>query len=410
VSNPRSIVIIGAGLAGGHAALALRERGYEGRVTLVGAESHAPYSRPALSKQYLRGEKPAAKLFLRAPEAYAEQDIDLVMGRRATGIQRQEHFVVLDGGTLLPYERLLLATGSRPAHLDVPGSRLEGLHYLRTLEDADAIAKEAGQVETVAVIGGGWIGSEVAASLRQMGRDVTLVTADALPLQRVLGREVATIFADLHRHNGVRVVPGRVVSLHGRERVEAVELADGTRLAAQAVIAGVGARPDLGLALQAGLETADGGVAVDELLRSGDRDILVAGDLAAAWHPVYGRRLRVEHWDNAIEQGKLAAGTMLGDVVPYERRPYFYSDQFDLGMEYRGLAGDVDDVVINGDIGSRAFCAFWLRDDRIVAAMNANLWDVGDQLQALVETQPVVDRERLAREGAGVGEAVGAAA
>jgi 3-phenylpropionate/trans-cinnamate dioxygenase ferredoxin reductase subunit len=410
VSNPRSIVIVGAGLAGGHAALALRERGYEGRVTLVGAESHAPYSRPALSKQYLRGEKPAAKLFLRAQEAYADQNIDLVMGRRATSIQRQEHFVVLDGGTLLPYEKLLLATGSRAAHLDVPGSRLEGVHYLRTLEDADAIAKEASQIETVAVIGGGWIGSEVAASLRQMGLDVTLVTADSLPLQRVLGREVATIFAELHRQNGVRVVPGRVVSLHGRERVEAVELADGTRLAAQAVVAGVGARPDLGLALQAGLQTADGGVAVDEFLRSGDPDISVAGDLASAWHPVYGRRVRVEHWDNAIEQGKLAAGTMLGDLVPYDRRPYFYSDQFDLGMEYRGLAGDVDDVVISGDIRSRAFCAFWLRDDRIVAAMNANLWDVGDQLQALVETQPVVDRERLAREGAGVGEAVGAAA
>jgi NADPH-dependent 2,4-dienoyl-CoA reductase/sulfur reductase-like enzyme len=176
------------------------------------------------------------------------------------------------------------------------------------------------------------------------------------------------------------------------------------------LVTGLGAKPDLRLATEAGLATADGGIAVDQFLRSGDTDIFVAGDLAAAWHPIYGRRLRVEHWDNAIEQGKLAARNILGEAVPYERRPYFYSDQFDLGMEYRGLAVDVDDVVISGDIGSREFCAFWLHEDRIVAAMNANVWDVGDQLQSLVETQPLVDRARLAREGAQMAAPVAAAA
>jgi 3-phenylpropionate/trans-cinnamate dioxygenase ferredoxin reductase subunit len=410
VSTPRSIVIVGAGLAGGHAALTLRELGYDGRLTLVGAEVNPPYSRPPLSKQYLRGEKAAAKLFLRPADAYADQHIELVLGRRAASIQRHERFVVLDNGSLLAYDRLVLATGSRPAHLDVPGSRLEGVHYLRTLEDADAIATEASQIESVAVIGGGWIGSEVAASLRQMGKDVTLIGADPLPLQRVLGREVAGAYADVHRANGVRLVSGRVVGLHGRERVEAVDLTDGTRITAQAVVAGIGAKADLRLATEAGLATADGGIAVDQFLRSGDTDIYVAGDLAAAWHPIYGRRLRVEHWDNAIEQGKLVARNILGEAVPYERRPYFYSDQFDLGMEYRGLAVDVDDVVISGDIGSREFCAFWLHEDRIVSAMNANVWDVGDQLQSLVETQPLVDRARLAREGAQIALPVAAAA
>jgi 3-phenylpropionate/trans-cinnamate dioxygenase ferredoxin reductase subunit len=408
VSTTRSIVVVGAGLAGGHAALALREHGFEGEVTLIGAEPHLPYNRPPLSKQYLRGEKPLPKLFMKPRETFDDQRIQVLLGRRAMAVDRHGHRVLLADGTELAYDKLLLATGSVPARLDVPGRMLDGVHTLRTIEDADAIGRDAADAETVAVIGGGWIGSEVAASLRQMGREVTLITADSRPLQRVLGREVAGIYAGLHAEHGVRVVPGRVSGLHGRERVEAVDLADGSRIAAQAVVVGIGAAPDLRLAREAGLATAARGVLADERLRTEDPDIFVAGDLAAAWHPIYGRRLRVEHWDNAIEQGKVAAANLLGGNVSYARRPYFYSDQFDLGMEYRGLAADVDDVVVSGDPESRAFVAFWLEDDRIVAAMNANVWDAGDALQALVEAQPRVDRHQLAIHGARVAESVAA--
>jgi 3-phenylpropionate/trans-cinnamate dioxygenase ferredoxin reductase subunit len=227
-----------------------------------------------------------------------------------------------------------------------------------------------------------------------------------LPLARVLGREVATIYADLHRERGVKHVVGGVTALRGEKHIEEVRLAEGGPIRTQLVVLGLGAAPDLAMAEAAGLRLASGGVAVDEYLRSSDREIFAAGDVAAAWHPLYERRLRVEHWDNAIEQGKIAARNMLGRGVAYERRPYFYSDQFDLGMEYRGLPVDVDDVVLSGDVGSRTFCAFWLNDNRVVAAMNANIWDAGDRLQAMVEQGHKVDRAALQREGANRAEVV----
>ena len=408
MTTPRSIVIVGGGLAGATAAFALREHGYDGALSLVGAESHLPYERPPLSKDYLRGTKRIETFRVEPREAYAQQEITLELGRRAVALDRTRRVVVLDNERALPFDRLLLATGSVPRRLGVAGEHLAGVHSLRNLEDADLIARESADAEHVAVVGGGWIGSEVAASLREMGRDVTLVSRSELPLGRFLGREIASVYADLHRQHGIRQVTGRVESFTGRNHVEGVRLTGGDIVPAQLVVVGVGAAPDLGLADGAGLRTALGGIAVDAQLRSRDREIFAAGDIAAATHPAYGRRLRVEHWDNAREQGKIAARNMLGEALPYARRPYFYSDQFDLGMEYRGVAVDVDDVVVSGDLEARAFCAFWLHEGRVVAAMNANVWDAGDRLQALVERGPTLDRETLRAEGANLKVPVGA--
>lgn len=408
MNAPQSIVIVGAGLAGATAAFALREHGFEGSISLVGAETHLAYERPPLSKDYLRGTKAIEKFRVRPAQAYADEGITLLLGRRAVGIDRALRQVAVDDGRMLPFDRLLIATGSAPNPLAVPGGNLPGVLTLRSLEDADRIARESAGGQSVAVIGGGWIGAEVAASLREMHRDVTLITSSDLPLARFLGREVAGVYAQLHREHGIHQVTGRVVGIAGTDRAEGVRLAGGEVVTAQLVVAGVGAMPDLEMATAAGLRTAGGGIAVDEYLRSSDREVFVAGDVAAAQHPVYGRRLRVEHWDNAIEQAKVAARNMLGQGVAYERRPYFYSDQFDLGMEFRGLAADLNDVVLSGDVPGRSFMAFWLDAGRVVAAMNANIWDVGDRLQAMIEAQPLVDREELRANGANAAVAVAA--
>jgi 3-phenylpropionate/trans-cinnamate dioxygenase ferredoxin reductase component len=270
------------------------------------------------------------------------------------------------------------------------------VHYLRTAADADALREAAAGATSIAVIGGGWIGSEVAASLRQLGHDVTLISNLPRPLERVLGPEVAEVYRGLHLEHGVKLVHGHVSGLEGDERVAGVTLADGQRVEADLVVVGVGAVPRTKLALRAGLSTAEGGIAVDEFLRSSVPNIYAAGDVAAAWHPRFGRHLRVEHWDNAIHQGKAVAANILGANEPYVRTPYFYSDQFDLGMEYRGLAPQWGEVVIRGDLAAREFHAFWLADGRVIAAMNANLWDDAEGLQQLVESEGRVDRARLA--------------
>jgi 3-phenylpropionate/trans-cinnamate dioxygenase ferredoxin reductase subunit len=262
--------------------------------------------------------------------------------------------------------------------------------------DADAIRTAAARATAIAVVGGGWVGSEVAASLRQGGHQVTLISNLPRPLERVLGPEVAEVYASLHRDNGTQLVSGHVSALEGEDRVSGVRLADGRRLPADLVVVGVGALPRLELARRGGLETREGGIAADEYLRTGVPNIYVAGDVAAAWHPRYNRQLRVEHWDNAIRQGKAAAANILGANQPYARTPYFYSDQFDLGMEYRGYAPQWGRVVIRGDLGARRFLAFWLADGRVVAAMNANLWDNGKELSQLVESEARMDPQQLA--------------
>jgi 3-phenylpropionate/trans-cinnamate dioxygenase ferredoxin reductase subunit len=391
-----SVVIAGGGLAGATAAFALRKGGFDGRVILVSQEQPAPYERPPLSKTYLRGESTLDQALVRPLADYEAHGIELLRGRRAVTLDPTIRQLNLDDGTNLTYDALLIATGAAPRHLGSTPVSLAGVHYLRNAEDADAIRTEAGSAKSIAVIGGGWVGSEVAASLRQLGHDVTLISALPRPLERVLGPEVAEVYRQLHAEHGVRLVQGRVSSIRGTRSVEEIRLTDGHGVSADLVVIGVGAVARLQLAMRAGLETTAGGIAVDEYLRTSVPNIYAAGDVAAAWHPRFGRHLRVEHWDNAIRQGKAAAANILGANEPYARMPYFYSDQFDLGMEYRGYAPEWGKVVVRGDLAKREFLAFWLADNRVIAAMNANLWDQGDELQRLVKSDERLDLTRLA--------------
>jgi 3-phenylpropionate/trans-cinnamate dioxygenase ferredoxin reductase subunit len=390
-----TVVIAGGGLAAANAAFALRKDGFAGRVVMVSEEGEPPYSRPPLSKEYLRGESAVDKAYVKPIAAYEAAGIELLRGRRAVTLNPAIRRLNLDDGTNLVYDALLIATGAASRRLQSAGASLAGVHYLRTVADSDAIRTAAQSASAIAVVGGGWVGSEVAASLRQLGRPVTLISNLPRPLERVLGPEVAEAYAALHRANGTQLVSGHVSALEGEGRVTGVRLADGRRLAADLVVVGVGAIPRLELARRGGLEMREGGIAADEYLRTAVPNIYVAGDVAAAWHPRYGRHLRVEHWDNAIRQGKAAAGNILGANQPYARTPYFYSDQFDLGMEYRGYAPQWGRVVIRGDLEARQFLAFWLSDGRVVAAMNANLWEAGKELSQLVESEARVDPELL---------------
>ena len=391
-----SVVIAGGGLAGATAAFALRERGFEGRLTLVSEEKSVPYERPPLSKGYLRGESTLDGAVVRPLADYAANGIDLMRGRRAVTLDPTTRQLNIDDGTNLSYDALLIATGAAPRHLGSTPVSLAGVHYLRNAGDADAIRTEAAGARSIAVIGGGWVGSEVAASLRQLGHDVTIISALPRPLERVLGPEVAEVYRELHAEHGVRVVQGRVSSIHGTRSVEEIRLTDGNGVPADLAVIGVGAVARLQLALRGGLETTAGGIAADEYLRTSVPNIYAAGDVAAAWHPRFGRHVRVEHWDNAIRQGKAAAANILGANEPYVRMPYFYSDQFDLGMEYRGYAPEWGRVVVRGDLAKREFLAFWLADGRVIAAMNANVRDQGKELQRLVQSERRVDLVRLA--------------
>ena len=383
----KSVVIVGGGVAGASAAFELRKLGFDGGVTIVTNEQHLPYKRPPMSKEYLRGEQPIEKAYVKPADQYAEQNVQLIQGKRVESIDADSRSITLADSSTLPYDALLLATGSAARRLEIPGADLSGVHYLRNVEDADAIRAAAMGAEAIVVIGGGWIGTEVAASLRQLGRNVTLVSPPPQPLESILGAEVAGVYRRLHEENGTKLVIGRVARLEGDDRVADVVLADGTRIPTDMVVAGVGAAPRLRLARNAGLALRHGGVDVDAFLQASAPGVYAAGDIATAWHPRYGRHVRVEHWDNAKEQGKTVAANITGAGKEYDRSPYFYSDQFDLGMEYRGLAHGWDDVVIRGDLEAREFDAFWLKDGRVVAAMNANRWDDAAELQDLVDSQ-----------------------
>ncbi|HEY7464439.1 MAG TPA: FAD-dependent oxidoreductase [Candidatus Limnocylindria bacterium] len=386
------VVVIGGGLAGASAAFALRKGGFAGELTIVGDEAHRPYERPPLSKGYLRGAEAAEQAEVRPAAAYAEKDIGLRLGARAITVDRTRQSVRLADGAELPYDRLLLATGASPRNLAVPGADLQGVMTLRTFDDADAIRAAAERAEQIVVVGGGWIGSEVAASLRQLGHRVTMVVNGSNPLEHVMGREVAAIYGQLHRERGVEIISGRVTGVEGTKQATGVRLDRGTVLPAQLVVVGIGAVPRIELARRAGLAIAHDGVAVDAQLRTSDPAIFAAGDIAAAWHPRYEQRLRIEHWDNAKRQGAAAARNMLDAGEDYARVPYFYSDQYDLGMEYRGYAPEWDAVVLRGQPDERKFVAFWVRDGRVVAGMNANDWDAAKAVSALVaEHAPVAE-------------------
>jgi 3-phenylpropionate/trans-cinnamate dioxygenase ferredoxin reductase component len=395
MSSSDTFVIVGAGMAGGKAAEALREEGFDGKIVLLGAEAHRPYERPPLSKDYVRGES-QSPAWLQEDEGWYEQNgVELRTNAVVQSIDPGDRAVVLSGGDRVGFDRLLLATGGEPRRLPVDGGDLEGVHLLRTIEDSDAIRATFDSGGRLVVIGGGWIGCEVAASARQKGMDVTLVEPLELPLLRVLGPELGAFYRDVHADNGIELLFGTgVEAIEGSGRAERVRTSDGRTIDCAAVVVGIGVAPRTELVED--IARVDNGVLVDASLQSSVDGIYAAGDIANAEHPVFGRRVRVEHWANALEQGPAAARAMLGQDVSYEKVPYFFSDQYDVGMEYAGLHDpSSDELVIRGDMGSREFIAFWLRGDKLVAGMNVNVWDVSDPIQALIASGASVDRDRL---------------
>ena len=397
MSDDRTFVVVGGGLAGGKAVEALRDKGFEGRIVLVGAEPHLPYERPPLSKDYLKTGEKLDDAFVHDAQWYADHDVEVRTGTRVEAIDRDAKEVELQGGERIAYDRLLLATGSSPRHLDLPGADRPGVLTLRTIEDSDRIREALQPGRKVVFIGGGWIGLEVASAAADAGADVTVLESLDLPLVRVLGPQIAQVFADLHTEHGVDIRTGVTVEeIHGTEDgVSGVRLADGTDIPADTVVVGVGASPNVELAKDAGLDV-DNGVTADAQGRTSDPDIFAAGDVANVENPVVGHRVRVEHLANALNQPQVVVAGMLEQEGPDPELPYFFTDQYDLGMEYFGLADPEDDVVVRGDLSGREFIAFWLHDGKVVAGMNVNVWDVGDQIKALIGSDKAVDPDRLA--------------
>jgi 3-phenylpropionate/trans-cinnamate dioxygenase ferredoxin reductase subunit len=397
--DSRTFVIVGASLAGAKAAETLRTEGFAGRVVLVGEEPEPPYERPPLSKGYLLGSDERNAAFVHDRTWYDKQNIELRTGVRAETLDPEAHSVTLATGEPLGYDKLLLTTGSVIRRLPVPGADLEGVHYLRRIEHSDALRGVLVEGARVVVVGGGWIGLEVAAAARTHGAVVTLVEIDTLPLRQVLGDEVAQVFADLHAAHGVdlRLGTGVRAILGAGGHAASVTLDDGSSVSADAVVVGIGISPAVELAQAAGLPV-DNGVLVDAALRTSDPDIYAAGDVANIESPLLNRRLRVEHWSNALNGGPAAARSMLGQDVVYDRVPYFFTDQYDLGMEYTGHAepGSYDQVLFRGDVGSGEFIAFWLADGRVLAGMNVNVWDVADDIERIVRSGTRIDPARLA--------------
>ncbi|CAK7284766.1 MULTISPECIES: NAD(P)/FAD-dependent oxidoreductase [Streptomyces] len=409
VDADQTFVIVGGGLAGAKAAETLRAEGFTGRVILICDERDHPYERPPLSKGFLLGKEERDSVFVHEPAWYAQHDIELHLGQSVDRIDRTAKTVRYgDDGTLVRYDKLLLATGAEPRRLDIPGTDLAGVHHLRRLAHAErlkgvlaSLGRDNGHL---VIAGAGWIGLEIAAAAREYGAEVTVIEPEPTPLHGVLGPELGNVFAQLHREHGVRFHFGRTLTeIVGQDgMVLAVRTDDGEEHPAHDVLAAIGATPRTALAQAAGLEIAErehgGGIVVDERLRTSDPDIHAAGDVAAFPLELFDDRVRVEHWANALNGGPAAARSMLGQDSVYDRVPYFFTDQYDLGMEYSGWAppGTYDQVVIRGDMGRREFIAFWLREGRVLAGMNVNVWNVTDPIQKLVRARSRVDTDALA--------------
>ncbi len=407
MSAASTFVIVGGGLAGAKAAGGLRDKSFDGKIVLLAEEQRLPYERPPLSKEFLAGKKKLDDFTVESADWYREHNIDLRLGTRAVSLDPSGHIVGLAGKEDLHYDKLLLATGSRSRHLPIPGADATRVHYLRTIDDASALDSALTDGSSLAVVGAGWIGLEVAASARQRGVNVTVVETAKLPLQIALGAEVGEVFAKLHREHGVDLRLGSAVAevTTADGAATGLKLGDGSQISADAVLIAVGAQPNIELASQAGLATGDGGVLVDATLRTSDPDIYAVGDIAAAEHPLLGVRIRTEHWANALKQPAVAVAGMLGERVEYTELPYFFSDQYDLGMEYVGHAPDYDRVVFRGNVDGREFTSFWLaHDNRVLAGMNVNIWEGLDDIKALVRSKAPVEPDRLADPHAPLGQ------
>jgi 3-phenylpropionate/trans-cinnamate dioxygenase ferredoxin reductase component len=400
MTDDRTFVVVGGGLAGAKAVEEMRSRGFEGRVILLAGEQHLPYERPPLSKGYLKTGEGLEDVFVHPEQWYAEHDVELRTGTVVAEVRPTEHVALTAEGERVSYDRLLLATGSSPRRLQLPGADLDAVLTLRTIEDSDTIRGLMRPGARMVFIGGGWIGLEVASAAREAGAEVTVLETLALPLVRILGTEVAQVFADLHRGRGVDLrTRVSVEEIRGEGgTVTGVRLADGSVVPADTVIVGIGAAPNVELARAAGLEV-DNGVLADAVGRTSDPDIFAVGDVANVEHPFFGHRVRVEHWANALNQPRVVVAGMLDQDGPEPELPYFFTDQYDLGMEYTGLGSPEDQVVVRGDLAAREFIAFWTRDGRVTAGMNVNIWDVTEPIKSLIRSRSVVDRDQLADPG-----------
>jgi NADPH-dependent 2,4-dienoyl-CoA reductase/sulfur reductase-like enzyme len=407
VSQNEKFVIVGAGLAGASAAETLRSEGFDGSIDLIGAEPHRPYIRPPLSKEYLSGKDELEKAFVHPEDWYATNNVNLRTGTTASSVDKVAHTVTLSDGESIHYDKLLLTTGSSPRRLPLPGTDLDGVYYLRTLDDSKALHSilEAGGKRLV-LIGSGWIGMEVAATAKTLGNDVTILERDPIPLAVALGDDLGQMFADVHEKQGVILrMSLTVASIVGAEgRVTGVRIDGGEVVPADLVLVGIGAIPNVELAKAAGLEV-DNGIVTDESMRTSDPDIYAAGDVANAYHPVAKMRLRSEHWANALKGGPVAAKAMLGQSVSYDEIPYFYTDQFDIGMEYSGFGPMTKgaELVYRGDPDSHEFIVFWLAGGKVVAGMNVNVWDVNEDVQGVIRRGNTVDPAKLADESVPLG-------
>jgi 3-phenylpropionate/trans-cinnamate dioxygenase ferredoxin reductase subunit len=396
--SSQTFVIIGGGLAGAKATEVLRDNDFDGRIILFAQEEQLPYERPPLSKEYLAGKKSLSDFTVHNSDWYRDHNVDLRLGSRVSSLDPAAHTVGLADGTTVPYDKLLLATGSASRRPPIPGSDADGVHYLRTYDDAEALNSALTEGSSLAVVGAGWIGLEVAAGARQRDVDVTVVETAKQPLLAALGETVGEVFANLHRDHGVDLrLEAQVEEITTAQgRATGLKLRDGSTVAADAVLVAVGAKPNIELAEQGGLSMGDGGVLVDASLRTSDPDIYAVGDIAAAEHPLFGCRIRTEHWANALKQPAVAAAGMLGKPGEYAELPYFFTDQYDLGMEYVGHAPSFQRVVFRGDVSAREFVAFWLDDDnRVLAGMNVNIWDVLDDVKSLIRSKAAVDVDKL---------------
>jgi 3-phenylpropionate/trans-cinnamate dioxygenase ferredoxin reductase subunit len=389
-------VIVGASLAGATAAITLRQEGFDGTVTLIGAEPVPPYARPPLSKAYLRGDAPFDQALVRPPAFYADHDIQTMFGTRVIRIDPSKRIVELENRQRMPFDALLIATGGRNRQMSIPGSGLEGIYGLRTVDDADRIREEIIPGRRVVVVGMGFIGSEVAASLRQKGLEVVAIHSSTTPLSRVLGETVGQTIADLHRAHGVRTIfQDRVVRFEGRRRVASVVTKGGLRLECDFVVVGIGIEPAVEMLEGDNILLVHNGVVVDQYCRTNVSGIFAAGDVANHYHPILDRQMRVEHWHNALKQGEVAARNMLGRSVAYEEVHWFWSDQYEANLQYAGFQTEWKQLVVRGRLDSGSFLACYLNDGRIDAVVGLNRAKDVRRVMPLIKARRAINLEQL---------------